>query len=762
MKSIAVFTPPLYNAGMKTVNFPQRRFWFFGLIAASLISFSAPAPRGGTKDVPDKPERFLKIAKWKLKVSWQASGNFADRLSNEGGVLSVKSSVGVNGRGEYLLIKRPDDGAYEWGTPEGDNPNVSVSYDGRKTVTISHAGGTFDNVWSIESEKPDGGSAKLEINPDAGTYDVHAVVYFSQKVISPPKGSKPEIVQNSISMTPRDAEYRKKNTLPESGFNLSGSHEFLARLGPLGDVDPQVKKKMPLMAPWTMMRVNWQLVPAGEEDVEAVIETPKGYQEWKPAADKTEDKAGPQPITVKARLHKKGEPDKPANRKAQFKFELVDTTRINGVCMNWPPSDSALDTYDLRIEQANNGDLAVTDGESGQKAETKKNVSEAAVTISCFDWGAYARLKVTAILDDDYKSEVLAYLDSDKSKHELKIPKDANDNFIADGWEKKNGVSGKRAEADDESSPEGDGHPGDGLTLFEEYRGFMENGTHIFGDLKKKDLFICNKIGAMAELGISKFEEISELAVHSKLKPGGRSGPAELEESRIINRNYTHRAHIVDQHGVFIDKGDEGTVSEASPLSGFEPTPGPPKKFEKVKIGLGFLGEEYSAYERASVIAHEILHCCSVWHHGQIDTGVRKFKTKTDAAGVKRIYVFSVDADENAPGAGLQAILLKEPNLIVDPNQPLLLAGINLWVGRKQGQHSGDTDCVMRYDCALCYINNSYKYVLCEEVFGLSLCTDGQGTGVNEPGRKPEPRFGNATAGKGNCKKQICVNDKYH
>jgi len=720
-----------------------------------LFSFSALTPRGDTKS---SPERFLKIAKWKLSVSWQASGGFEDSLKNEGGSLSVQSTVQVSGGGEYLLVKRPGDGAYEWGTPEGENPNVSVSYNGHKTLIVSHGGGTFHNDWSYKGQRPDGGSAKLEINADAGTYDVYAVVYFLKEVISPPSGSKPEIVHDSISMSPRDSEFRKKNLLPDSGFNLSGSHEFLAMLAPLNEVDPQVKKKLPLMAPWARMNVNWTLTPAGEEDVEAVIETPKDYENWQPAAEKTEDKAGPQPITVKVRLHKKGEKDKPASQKAQFRFELVDTTKEKGVCLNWP-ADKAQDTYDLRIEQDKNKDLDVKDGKEGQKAETKKNASGAAVTISCFDWGAFARLKVTAILDGGSGSEVLAYLDSDKSKHDLEIPKDADDNYIADGWKK-----GGYAEDDEESSPEGDGNPGDGLTLYEEYRGFMENGTHIYGDPKKKDLFICNKIGQMAELGISIFEDISGLAVHSKLKPGGRSGPGELDASRIINLNHTNMAHVVEQHGIFIEKGDAGLTSEAEGTEGYENINGPPKTCKKVKIGLGMLGGRYSAYRRASTLAHELLHGCSVWHHGGGDMGVRKFQTKTDAAGVKRIFIFNVDADGNAVGAGTAIILYNETGGAADPDDPIALAGFNLWIGNKQGQHSGDTDCVMRYDTAHVYLNNAGRYVGYgdPEAIGLSLCTNGQGTGVNEPGRKPEPRYANATAGKGKCEKQICVNDKYH
>jgi len=717
-----------------------------------LFSFSALTPRGDTKS---SPERFLKIAKWKLSVSWQASGSFEDSLKNEGGSLSVKSTVQVSGGGEYLLVKGPGDGAYEWGTPEGDNPNVSVSYNGHKTLIVSHGGGTFHNDWSYKSQSPDGGSGKLEINADAGTYDVYAVVYFLKEVISPPSGSKPEIVHDSISMSPRDSEFRKKNLLPDSGFNLSGSHEFLAMLAPLNEVDPQVKKKLPMMAPWARMNVNWTLTPAGEEDVEAVIETPKDYENWQPAAEKTEDKAGPLPIIVSVRLHKKGEKDKPASQKARFRFELVDTTKEKGVCLNWP-ADKAQDTYDLRIEQDKNKDLEVLDGKEGQKAKTKKNASGAAVTISCFDWGAFARLKVTAILDGGSGSEVLAYLDSDKSKHDLEIPKDADDNYIADGWKK-----GGYAEDDEESSPEGDGNPGDGLTLYEEYRGFMENGTHIYGDPKKKDLFICNKIGAMAELGISIFENISGLAVHSKLKPGGRSGPGELDASRIINLNHTKMAHIVDQHGVFIDKGDAGLTSEATTASGFDDDPGPPKKSEKVKIGLGLLDRGFAPYGRARTVAHELLHCCSVWHHGDKDLGTRKIQS---CIGAKYICITKFDERGEPIGGFLDNLVWEPTGQKYKPSDPALAAGSLVWVGSKQGEHSGDTDCVMRYTCARCYINRAGDYVLFpdKEEFGLSLCKNDQGTGVNEPGRKPEPRYGNAAEKKGNCEKQICVNDKYH
>jgi len=508
------------------------------------------------------------------------------------------------------------------------------------------------------------------------------------------------------------------------------------------------------------LTVSWSL---GEpEEVEAVIISPSDYATWLPEGGNDEKTPG-NTLIVFARVHKKDQPQKIAWQKAKFKFELVDVSKEKGVCLNWPSESGSTDDFDLKIEKEKNLNLEVE--ENGLSATSYKFLDESQVTISCFDWGACGKLKVTAILDDGAKTKIEAYLDSDKSKHELKIPKDDDDNYIADGWEKKYDVYGGRAADDKESIPEGDGNAGDGLTLYEEYRGFMENGTHIFGDPKKKDLFICNKIGQRAELGISIFKNISGLAVHSKLKPGGSSGPGELDASRIINLKHTKMAHTVDQHGVFIDEGDEGLASMALPLSGFEPTPGPPKKFEKVKIGLGFLGEKFSAYERAQVVAHELLHCCSVWHHGDIDLGLRMFQTKTDAAGVQRIYMFSIDGAGNAIGPGAAVILINEKTgAIIPPGNRGILAGLTIWIGSKQGQHSGNTDCVMRYTCAHGYRDNSGKYEIFadKEIFGLDICTDGQGTGVNEPGRRPESRYGNATAGKGDCTKQICVNDKYH
>ncbi len=67
----------------------------------------------------------------------------------------------------------------------------------------------------------------------------------------------------------------------------------------------------------------------------------------------------------------------------------------------------------------------------------------------------------------------------------------------------------------------------------------------------------------------------------------------------------------------------------------------------------------------------------------------------------------------------------------------------------------------MRYDIAGAYVarqNSNVRYRIGEKP-GLGLCSEHRGSGVNENGRSPQSRYGDAAAGRGDCKSQILVND---
>ena len=156
-----------------------------------------------------------------------------------------------------------------------------------------------------------------------------------------------------------------------------------------------------------------------------------------------------------------------------------------------------------------------------------------------------------------------------------------------------------------------------------------------------------------------------------------------------------------------------------------------------------------------STYAHEMGHGCALYHHGETDIG----------------NVLWVVTD--APNG----LTWKEKGAVIIPlgevGQVLLAPAMDTngvrqitpYVGSQQGQHSGNTGCVMRYDSAHAYqypSGSATRYVTGGgEVSGTLLCLSGAGTGVNAPGRQPRPRFGEAFAGRGNCASQLCVNDKY-
>jgi hypothetical protein len=79
--------------------------------------------------------------------------------------------------------------------------------------------------------------------------------------------------------------------------------------------------------------------------------------------------------------------------------------------------------------------------------------------------------------------------------------------------------------------------------LYEEYRGFIENGAHIEGDPKKKDFLIFNDAGSGYLAGIRRFAELSELATHWKFQPN------EWQESNVVNLNFARGPHVVGQRG---------------------------------------------------------------------------------------------------------------------------------------------------------------------------------------------------------------------
>src|SRR6185312_10604796 len=234
-----------------------------------------------------------------------------------------------------------------------------------------------------------------------------------------------------------------------------------------------------------------------------------------------------------------------------------------------------------------------------------------------------------------------------QQKTEILIPRrTARASHVAAAWAEANNVSGKPDDDDSEvlQEPAGIGsaggsktpnkHVGDGYTLYEEYRGFIESGDHITADPNKQDLMIEDEIGGRAEDGLELLMTISGLAVHSYFTDD------ELAGDRVMNRNYSpESSHDSDQHGLVMVYGGSG-ASESVGLPGGTPgqhdvinissadAPGP-GEWQTVRDGKA----QETTSELVVTVAHEVLHACGVLHHGDRDIGWVAWSKGTDADG---------------------------------------------------------------------------------------------------------------------------------
>lgn len=493
--------------------------------------------------------------------------------------------------------------------------------------------------------------------------------------------------------------------------------------------------------------------------LEAVL-IPKGdYEKWLPEAAGRGPNTPGNHVTFDVELR---DPmgGKAGEKTAQFEIELLETSGYSGSCMNspWTGRDP-----DLEIRKVDNPNLVEVSAD-GQKAKTAKGLRSASITISCLDGAAAGRLAVLAHIDGE-DTILAAHLEGEPARTEVSIPCDSDGNTIADAWEEANGVLGGSLDSDEDTEPQGDGHDGDGLTVWEEYRGFLEGGKHIRTSPRKKDLFICDQIGGRSKRGIDRFAALSRLAVHDGLTR------EELGPSRVINRNRSAAdAHVVDQHGLLL----ESESSQDEFVGRAEGGPGTPKKIVRVilddklpdTVTKTLEGNATKTYDCFSpLLAHELFHCCNVWHHGGRD--VYYFWKSGDFVGMKRIFSYNSMSDCMKSESGHVTGAYHENGGEYSPSDPYWSECRVMYHGVKNGQHSGDEDCVMRYNLADAYLrtNLSGSCLLTsgpEEPVAQGLCTSPAGTGVNKDGRSPQSRYGNADAGRGACAHKICVNDLYH
>ncbi|MCX6575272.1 MAG: hypothetical protein NTV82_02635, partial [Candidatus Aminicenantes bacterium] len=306
--------------------------------------------------------------------------------------------------------------------------------------------------------------------------------------------------------------------------------------------------------------IRYDLTLHRPSDLDAVIIPFPGFESWMPEGGKDEDTQAGIPVVVEAELRLKS--GKKTSEKAKFKFELIDTSKEPGLCLNAPKKDEAKRSYDLKFRKDENRDLIVSD--DGQTARSKEYLDYETVVVRSYDWGAYGKLKVTAILRRG--KQVVAHLEGKPAKKEMVIPADENNNRIADQWEKDQGVFDQNYPAnwDGAKEPEGQKAPGDGISLYEKYRGFEFEGIHEQLDPNQKYLFvhdpdeIVRRIARDQRVQGTSFESVSQLRLRYVDDDHWTGLGSSSEDKRIVNFNTGWKeGHAVDQHALSVEF-DEG------------------------------------------------------------------------------------------------------------------------------------------------------------------------------------------------------------
>jgi hypothetical protein len=509
--------------------------------------------------------------------------------------------------------------------------------------------------------------------------------------------------------------------------------------------------------------VVWHLSPTPLPPAELEVAIPE-YQSWMPEPALTGDHIGPKPLQVDFRLSG-------ADEIIRLNIHLKDISREPGIAGNAPLASAGIELMGDLVLVADPNLLLNLGRDSGAAVNCGTRFT---AHIGARDGGAYGILTAVAFLKSGRIREGKLSVQGQSAVDRIPIPRRTLPSKVADAFKEQYKLKGVDDDADEENDPKS-WSAGDGLTLYEEYRGFFEDQKFIRGDPTKKDLFVCNKSKDPGiQDGIDLFQTASGIVVHGKMNED------EMKDNCInFNKASTRK---VEQHGVmitgFVPADWVDPTGKHQDLSHKAYTYGPgngktntsPKVYTEIVIcedlkGLPLPKCHHTPLAKppktmlAGTVAHEMGHYVGLSHHGDMN-GLedRIWDIKPGAAGAPQRVL------EN--GAPVRVFLEDgTEKVFMNPGD-----GRKIRVGLKGGFCSGDENCLMRYADAWAYVDpadsNARIYVGEDDMPGSAFCHSARGTGINDPDRlkkEPQvkrggPRFGDAT--NGNCMQQMTVSDK--
>jgi hypothetical protein len=389
----------------------------------------------------------------------------------------------------------------------------------------------------------------------------------------------------------------------------------------------------------------------------------------------------------------------------RFRFTLSDVSHETGTALNRGFDQSPDLTFDSSQPQPMSTVYESPD-HATWTIETTTPASSASVAVMSTDYGAWGRLSAQVFVDG-------AWYDAKTSRGAAfaSVPLDDNHNHIADDWEENAGIPGHPASEDADSMPTG-ANRGDGLSNYEEYRGFYVGSDWTDTDPTIKDIFVNNEASTDG-CGYTHRSGLVCRLIQTD----------EYSDDRVINFNRGF-ASAGEQRGLRITSlaqlAAEGITETIAPgaVGQAYPAVGVPNDVTYIVLEMDRLAR-FMTYRqvnsttfvldpvtRNSVTAHEIGHGIDLNHHGPYGIGGTCAVNTTDL--------------------------------------------VSYWGGAM----SGDRACVMSYSGANRYIwrdGTCHDWIWGEE-WGKDFCANRSGTGINAAGDRddnghPLPAAGDATAG---------------
>lgn len=709
----------------------------------------------GVGAAPAGVERFLDVSVYRLRVTWTAN----EHWRRPDGTSTVIRDLDLVGTVNYRLLKDQDTNPdnYMWVVAPDSKPTGQITIAFAERRLNHNDDGT--ETWAQQSfqcgSAPVAGEARADMEVAPRSYRVFGFCESGpgSLTLSSSAGFKQTMEAATVLSTDLALPTHDDiGPLPAAGLIVRSQPHTADKALPFGIVKG-------LTVRWTLE--PWDVEPLRDPQMDVAEHA------WLPEPGKS------CAVTIKWK-----------GTAHEVRATLSGISHEPGTCLNSASTDTGPDLY-LRND---GGWKVVREGQAPNEQYvailSRPAGSSATLPVFSDDYGGWARLAISVEIEGAVKSA-----QAPTGRSSMMVPWDANENHVPDRWEEDHGVADLPASTDDDPTPTGNGYAGDGLTIYEEYRGFMEDGQHLRCDPRVKDVFFSDQTAtastaagatnACAKDGLARFEQVTKLRVHGKLTA------AELGPTRVINRNHNEGAHVVDQHGVPIIVNADAGDSEARTVAPGAPI-GPPKQSSVVvlvpplrrALEDGVLGS--SKYtERVdgfiSRIAHELCHCVGVRHHGDnILYVLWRFKRGGDGVDQlwEQAYTDSKFTEPKGAEVRIRAVNDADNREVTPDNVATMHVGswdearqaYMLLVAGPHSEYSGMAECVMRYDDANAYWTDGAPTVRFLPDPGKylpqrALCDSAAGTAFNAADHQPRPRYG--AASRGNCAQQLVVNDAY-